>query len=93
MEDKPLRSPGGKLALWLFYGWCGYFIWAMVRYFWVVSAIQVTPGVTLDGDMGTLSGKLMGALAGSLVFVVVGSILAGIAWYTRPRDAGTDRRF
>ena len=29
MEDKAKRSPGGKLALWAFYAFCGYFLWAM----------------------------------------------------------------
>ncbi|STW06161.1 putative outer membrane protein N precursor [Klebsiella grimontii] len=39
MEDKAKRSPGGKLALWAFYAFCGYFLWAMARYWWVVGQI------------------------------------------------------
>ena len=26
MEDKAKRSPGGKLALWAFYAFCGYLL-------------------------------------------------------------------
>lgn len=37
MEQKHDRSLGGKLALWVFYAFCGYFIWAMARYLWIVS--------------------------------------------------------
>ncbi|MGL4719498.1 MAG: cell division protein DrpB, partial [Kluyvera intermedia] len=34
MEERMNRSPGGRLALWVFYAFCGYFVWAMVRYIW-----------------------------------------------------------
>ena len=72
MEDKAKRSPGGKLALWAFYAFCGYFLWAMARYWWVVGQIQSVPGATIDGELGSTAGKWIGALLG------------GIAWYTRP---------
>lgn len=39
-EDNATRSMGGKLALWVFYTFCGYFIWAMARCVWLMSAIQ-----------------------------------------------------
>ncbi|EIP5277547.1 permease [Escherichia coli] len=32
MEERLSRSPGGKLALWAFYTWCGYFVWALVGF-------------------------------------------------------------
>jgi hypothetical protein len=52
MEDKAKRSPGGKLALWAFYAFCGYFLWAMARYWWVVGKIESVPGATIDGELG-----------------------------------------
>lgn len=84
MDDKPRRGLGGKLALLAFYLFCAYFVWAMVRYCWVVSSVVPGPGAGPD-DPGTLYGKLLGALAGGLVLGLVGLILAGIVWYTRPR--------
>lgn len=84
MEQKAKRSPGGKLALWVFYAFCGYFLWAMARYWWVVGKIESAPGATIDGDLGSTSGKWLGALLGFLVLSVVGAILGAIAWYTRP---------
>nr|WP_159466251.1 cell division protein DrpB [Scandinavium goeteborgense] len=85
MEERVKRGPGGMLALWVFYAFCGYVVWAMLRYFWVVSEIEPIPGATLDGEMGSTMGKWLGALFGFLVLSVVGAILGGIAWYTRPR--------
>ena len=84
MEQKAKRSPGGKLALWVFYAFCGDFLWAMARYWWVVGKIESVPGATIDGDLGSTSGKWLGALLGFLVLSVVGAILGAIAWYTRP---------
>jgi sulfite exporter TauE/SafE len=84
MEDKAKRSPGGKLALWAFYAFCGYFLWAMARYWWVVGQIQSVPGATIDGELGSTAGKWIGALLGFLVLGIVGAILGAIAWYTRP---------
>jgi hypothetical protein len=78
-DKKPVRTPGGKIALWLFYGFCLYIVWAMVRYFWVVSSVT-------GGEMGSLGGKLLGALMGLLVLGSVAAVLGWIAWYTRPRD-------
>ncbi len=86
MDEKLNRSPGGKLALWLFYGFCGYFAWAMVRYCWVVSHVQSIPGATVDGDWGTLTGKWLGALLGFLVLSTITLMLGAVAWYTRPRQ-------
>ena len=88
MEEKAKRSPGGKRALWAFYAFCGYFLWAMVRYWWVVGHIQSVPGAGIDGDLGSTAGKWLGALLGFLVLGVVGLLLGTIAWYTRP-DAGS----
>lgn len=87
MEKRAVRSPGGKLALWVFYAFCGYFAWAMLRYVWVVSQIAAVPGAAIDGSLSSTAGKWLGALAGFLVLGVVGLILGGIAWYTRPRPS------
>lgn len=57
MEEKAKRSPGGKLALWAFYAFCGYFLWAMARYWWVVGQIQSVPGATIDGELGSTAGN------------------------------------
>lgn len=86
MEETMTRGPGGKLALWVFYAFCGYFIWAMVRYFWVISEVETIPGATLDGEIASTSGKFLCALLGFIVLGIVGAILGGIAWYTRPRQ-------
>ena len=67
MEERTSRGPGGKLALWVFYAFCGYFIWAMGHYIWVISDVQSIPGATLEGEMGSTSGKWLGALLGFLV--------------------------
>jgi len=86
MEEEMERGLGGKLALWVFYAFCGYFVWAMVRYVWVVSQIPALSGTVVEGDLGSTSGKWLGALLGVLVLGTVGAILGGIAWYTRPRQ-------
>ncbi|MEB6378309.1 cell division protein DrpB [Leclercia adecarboxylata] len=86
MERKHDRSLGGKLALWVFYAFCGYFIWAMARYVWVISKVSSVPGSLTEGDLGSTSGKWLGALFGFVVLSAVGAILGSIAWYTRPRD-------
>jgi hypothetical protein len=75
MEDKAKRSPGGKLALWAFYAFCGYFLWAMARYWWVVGKIESVPGATIDGELGSTAGKWIGALLGFLVLGIVGTLL------------------
>jgi len=86
MEQKHDRSLGGKLALWVFYAFCGYFIWAMARYLWIVSKVTSVPGPLIEGDLGSTSGKWLSALFGFLLLSAVGAILGAIAWYTRPRD-------
>jgi len=88
MDERVTRGPGGTLALWVFYAFCGYFLWAMLHYFWVVSQIDPIPGATLEGELGSTAGKWLGALLGFLVLSVVGGILGSIAWYTRPRWSG-----
>lgn len=86
MERKIERSLGGKLALWVFHAFCGYFVWAMARYVWVISKIPSLPNTAVEGDLGSTSGKWLGALLGFLVLGTVGLILGAIAWYTRPRQ-------
>ena len=86
MERKIERSLGGKLALWVFYAFCGYCVWAMARYVWVISKIPSLPNTAVEGDLGSTSGKWLGALLGFLVLGTVGLILGAIAWYTRPRQ-------
>lgn len=85
MNQKYDRSLGGKLALWVFWAFCGYFLWAMVRYVWVISKVSSISGSLVEGDVGSTTGKWLGALLGFLVLGTVGLILGGIAWYTRPR--------
>ncbi|OAT26818.1 hypothetical protein M976_02593 [Buttiauxella ferragutiae ATCC 51602] len=53
-------------------------VWAVLRYFWVVSNVT-------SGDMGSMAGKLLGALMGLLVLGAVAALLGGLAWYTRAR--------
>ncbi|EPK2337278.1 cell division protein DrpB [Escherichia coli] len=83
MEERLSRSPGGKLALWAFYTRCGYFVWAMARYIWVMSRIPDAPVSGFESDLGSTAGKWLGAL--------VGALLGSIAWYTRPRPARSRR--
>lgn len=87
MEQNNTRGLGGKLALWAFYAFCGYFVWAMLRYLWVVSNIPSAPDLVVEGDLGSTSGKWLGAILGFLVLGSVGLILGAIAWYTRPRGS------
>lgn len=86
MDEKIQRSLGGKLALWAFYAFYFYFLWMMVRFFWVVSGIQAPPGAASDGPMTTISGHWLSALLGAGVLGAVGMLLGAIAWYTRPRE-------
>ena len=92
MEERMNRGPGGRLALWVFYAFCGYFVWAMVRYVWVISAVETIPGATIDGEIGSTSGKWLGAILGFLLLSIVGALLGGIAWYTRPRPPENEER-
>ncbi len=91
MEVQAKRSPGGKLALWALYAFCGYCVWVIVRYWWVVGKIHSVPGASVEGDFGTTAGKWLGALLGMLV-------LGGMWLYSRrgrlvyasiPRRAGS----
>ena len=84
MEEQAKRSPGGKLALWALYAFCGYCVWVIVRYWWVVGKIHSVPGASVEGDFGTTAGKWLGALLGMLVLGGIGSILGAVVWYTRP---------
>ncbi|MCK3253370.1 cell division protein DrpB [Escherichia coli] len=59
MEERLSRSPGGKLALWAFYTWCGYFVWAMARYIWVMSRIPDAPVSGFESDLGSTAGKVV----------------------------------
>ncbi len=91
MEERLSRSPGGKLALWAFYTWCGYFVWAMARYIWVMSRIPDAPVSGFESDLGSTAGKWLGALVGFLFMALVRALLGSIAWYTRPRPARSRR--
>ncbi|EHV3523923.1 hypothetical protein K0N23_001598 [Salmonella enterica] len=80
-EDNSTRSMGGKLALWVFYTFCGYFIWAMARCVWLMSAIQTEPVLGPISTPGSTTEKWLNALSLGVVWLILGSI----AWYTRPR--------
>lgn len=84
MEQKAQRSLGGKLALWVFYAYFLYAIWLILRYCWVVSAIEALPGAAADWSMASASGRWLGALLGAAVLGAIGALLGAIAWYTRP---------
>lgn len=83
-EDNATRSMGGKLALWVFYTFCGYFIWAMARCVWLMSAIQTEPVLGPISTPGSTTEKWLNALSLGVVWLILGSI----AWYTRPRKTG-----
>lgn len=80
-EDNATRSMGGKLALWVFYTFCGYFIWAMARCVWLMSAIQTEPVLGPISTPVSTTEKWLNALSLGVVWLILGSI----AWYTRPR--------
>ena len=80
-------SLGGKCVVFAFDTWCGYFVWAMARYIWVMSRIPDAPVSGFESDLGSTAGKWLGALVGFLFMALVGALLGGIAWYTRPRPA------
>ncbi|HBX8215138.1 TPA: hypothetical protein MIH64_21205 [Klebsiella pneumoniae] len=92
MEEQAKRSPGGKLALWALYAFCGYCVCVIVRYWWVVGKIHSVPGASVEGDFGTTAGKWLGALLGMLVLGGIGSILGAVVWYTRPSRGEQDHQ-
>lgn len=78
MEERLSRSPGGKLALWAFYTWCGYFVWAMARYIWVMSRIPDAPVSGFESDLGSTAGKWLGALVGFYLWLWSGHCQAAL---------------
>ncbi|EIO28364.1 inner membrane protein yedR [Escherichia coli PA40] len=46
--------------MWAFYTWCGYFVWAMARYIWVMSRIPDAPVSGFESDLGSTAGKWLG---------------------------------
>lgn len=85
MEERFFRSFGGKLVLWVFYIWCGYFVWVMARYIWVMSRIFDVFVSGFESDLGFIAGKWLGVLVGFLFMVLVGVLLGSIVWYIRFR--------
>ena len=82
MDTKAKRGP---LESWR-YGllrFCAYFVWAMVRYWWIVGRIQSVPGASIDGEWGSTAGKWIGALLG-FGAGAVGLILGAIAVHASP---------
>ncbi|WP_342324713.1 cell division protein DrpB [Kosakonia sp. BYX6] len=84
MEDRAVRSMGGKLALWVFWIFCVYFCWTLLNDIWLASQINVPSGFA-NGAVST-AGNWLNTVSGIIVLGVVGAILGAIAWYTRPRD-------
>lgn len=70
---------------------CGYFVWVMARYIWVMSRIPDAPVSGFESDLGSTAGKWLGALVGFLFMAMVGALLGGIARYTRPRPVRNRR--
>ncbi|UMX66177.1 cell division protein DrpB [Klebsiella pneumoniae] len=93
-KSRAKRSPGGKLALWALYAFCGCCVWVIVRYWWVVGKIHSVPGASVEGDFGTAAGKWLGALLRCmLVLGGIGSILgAVVTGYTRPSRGEQDHQ-
>lgn len=81
MEERFFCSSGGKLVLWVFYIWCGYFVWVMVCYIWVMSWIFDVFVLGFESDLGFIVGKWLGVLVGFLFMVLVGVLLGSIVWY------------
>ncbi|HFW3113185.1 TPA: cell division protein DrpB [Salmonella enterica subsp. diarizonae serovar 61:r:-] len=69
-EDNATRSMGGKLALWVFYTFCGYFIWAMARCIWLMSAIQTEPVLGPTSAPGSATEKWLNALSLGVVWLI-----------------------
>ncbi|UMY57524.1 cell division protein DrpB [Klebsiella pneumoniae] len=92
MEEQAKRSLGGKLALWALWRFCGYCVWVIVRYRWVVGKFTAFPAPAWEGDFGTTAGKWLGALLGMLVLGGIGSILGAVVWYTRPSRGEQDHQ-
>lgn len=74
MEQQAVRSLGGRLALWLFWVFCIYFAWNLLRVLW--SFIEVKSGPA----------DWFSALSAVGVRAIVGAILGAIAWFTRPAN-------
>lgn len=76
MQQKATRSLGGALALWVFYAYCAYVAWAMIHTLWDIATFHPTDAA---------HDRWWEALPGFLQLGLVGVMLGGIAWYTRPR--------
>ena len=84
MEDKAVRSAGGRLALWVFWLFCLYFCWTLLNDIWLASKISVPSGFA--NVAVNSSGNWLNTASCIVVLGVVGAILGAIAWYTRPRE-------
>ncbi len=88
MEDNGQRSLGGKLALWVFWIFCTYFIWSVLNDVWPVSQASSPAGFN-SGAGRSVAGGWLTTLFGVVVLAIVGTILGAIAWYTRPQQPET----
>ncbi|TGC75896.1 hypothetical protein C9F09_27205 [Salmonella enterica subsp. enterica serovar Wilhelmsburg] len=80
-EDNATRSMGGKLALWVFYTFCGYFLRPRARCVRLMSTIHTAPALGPISTPRSATEKWLNALSLGVVWLILGSI----AWYTRPR--------
>ncbi|WP_222118989.1 cell division protein DrpB [Raoultella ornithinolytica] len=69
--------------MWVFYAFCGYFLWAMARYWWVVGKIESVPvrQLTAIWDRRQVSGL---ALCSGSCAERGWRYSGGDSWYTRP---------
>lgn len=81
MEEQVKCSLGGKFVFWVLYVFCGYCVWVIVCYWWVVGKIYSVFGVSVEGDFGIMVGKWFGVLLGMLVFGGIGFIFGVVVWY------------
>ncbi len=86
MKIKRVRGPGGKLALWAFWLFCLYFLWNVVQILWTISRTAAPSAGSLHETGMAEPAQWLLALLSLLTFGAVGLMLAGIAWYTRPRE-------
>lgn len=78
------RSSGGKLALWVFWSFCLWFICFVIQCIWRVSQPNSTAVIFFPDSGASAIVEWLWLILSLLTACIVGVILGMIAWYTRP---------
>lgn len=78
------RSPGGKLALWVFWLFCLWFISFVIQCLWMIGQPEAATVIFFADPGASAIVEWLWAALRILTACIVGVILGTIAWYTRP---------